>query len=76
MASASSMANNRPMILGSLITNLAIHEKLIDPTRTGLHVACEVFPLDLVCLDRMGLLGKEEFISLQERYKVQSKDVS
>lgn len=57
---ASVVANNRPAILGSLIPNLAIHENLIAPTRTDLHVACEMFLLDLACLDCMSLLGKKE----------------
>ena len=54
------LANKRPLILGSLITHLAVHENLIDLNNNNLHVACEMLPLDLDCLVGMGLVGKKK----------------
>ena len=54
------MNSHRPLILGSLITQLAVHEQLIDIRDKNLHVACEMMPLDLSCLDMMGLLDKQQ----------------
>ena len=47
-------------ILGSLIIQLVVHEKLIDITNNNLHVACEMLHLDISSVDMMGLLNKEE----------------
>ncbi|KAL2520787.1 Uncharacterized protein Fot_24710 [Forsythia ovata] len=51
--------NKRLLILGSLITHLAVHENLIDLDDNDLHIACEMQPLDLHCLEIMGLVWKE-----------------
>ena len=57
---ASVLTNRRPLILGSLITQLAVHEDLIDLENNDLHVACEMLPLDLDCLAGMGLIGQKK----------------
>ncbi|CAI9768030.1 unnamed protein product [Fraxinus pennsylvanica] len=56
---ANVMTNQRPLILGSLITHLVVHENLIDPNDNDLHIACEMQPLDLLCLETMCLVWKE-----------------
>ena len=56
---------NKPLILGSLITHLAIKLGVLKPSSSNsfhpipnLHVACEMLPLDLKCLAGMGLLTR------------------
>ncbi|PIM96992.1 hypothetical protein CDL12_30547 [Handroanthus impetiginosus] len=51
-------ANKRPLILGSLITHLAVQLHLISLEAHDLHLACEMQPLDMTCLLGMGLVGQ------------------
>ncbi|KAL2514144.1 putative RNA-dependent RNA polymerase 1 [Forsythia ovata] len=56
---ANVVTNKHPLILDSLITNLTVHENLIDLDDNDLHIACAMQPLDLYCLEIMGLVWKE-----------------
>ena len=47
---------NKPLILGSYITHLAIHLDILDPYDHDLHLACNMDPLDMVCLEKMGVV--------------------
>ncbi|XP_071902173.1 uncharacterized protein [Coffea arabica] len=46
----------RPLILGSYITHLAVNLHLLDLSNHDLHVACQMEPLDIPCLEKMGLV--------------------
>ncbi|KAL0354747.1 UNVERIFIED_CONTAM: Retrovirus-related Pol polyprotein from transposon.6 [Sesamum radiatum] len=52
------ISKKRPLILGSLITHIALNAQLIDLTTTHLHIACTPHPLDVAALDQMGLLTR------------------
>lgn len=51
------------MILGHIVTHIALHKGLIDLTNNNLHKACDLLPLDLMSLDDMGLLCKNGAMS-------------
>ncbi|KAL0361184.1 UNVERIFIED_CONTAM: hypothetical protein Sradi_3802900 [Sesamum radiatum] len=48
----------RPLILGPLITHIALNTQLIDLANANLHIACTPHPLDIAALDQMGLLTR------------------
>lgn len=50
------VAHKRHLILGSMITALAVNLNLLDLNDNDLHVACSMKPLDLHCLENMGLI--------------------
>ena len=47
---------NKLLILVSFITQLTINLGVLDLTNHNLHLACTMEPLDLVCLEKMGLV--------------------
>ena len=58
---------NKPLILDSFINQLAINLGVLDLTNHNLHQTCTIEPLDLICLEKMGLvqqvIGVFQFIS-------------
>ena len=54
------ITRNHPLILGFLITQLAVQQGLLNLQDTNLHVACEMLPLDFTCLAGMGLVSKKK----------------
>ena len=46
----------RPLILGSYITHLAINLHVLDISNHNLHIACQMEPLDIPSLEKMGLV--------------------
>ena len=53
---------NRPLLLGALVTRLAIHQELLDPSHHSLTPAGPITSLDIHFLDDMGLLHLEDGI--------------
>lgn len=49
---------HRPLILGHIVTHIALYEGLFDFTPNNLHKTCDLLPLHLMSLDDMGLLCK------------------
>ena len=47
---------NKPLILDSFINQLVINLGVLDLTNHNLHLTCTMKPLDLVCLEKMGLV--------------------
>ena len=47
---------NKLLILVSFITQLTINLGVLDLTNHNLHLACTMESLDLVCLEKMGLV--------------------
>ena len=47
---------NKPLILGSYITQLAVNLGVLDLNNHNLHLACTMEPFDLVCLEKTGLV--------------------
>ncbi|KAG8377679.1 hypothetical protein BUALT_Bualt08G0057900 [Buddleja alternifolia] len=61
-------SNKKRLILCSYITQLVVSLKLIDLSNTNMHLACQIEPLDIDCLHRMGIVtlnhGRPTFTSL------------
>ena len=57
---------NKSLILGSYITNLVINLGILDLANHNLHLACPMEPLDLGCLEKIGvverILGEYMFV--------------
>ena len=49
-----------PLILASYITHLAINLYLLDLSNHDLHVACQIEPLDISCLEKVGLFRERD----------------
>lgn len=47
---------NKHLILGSYITHLAVNLELLDMANHDLHLTCFMEPLDLGCLEKMGVV--------------------
>ena len=52
--------DKKPLIMGSYITQLAINLNVLNILDTNMHVACNVEPIDMDCLYRMGLVVLQE----------------
>ncbi|XP_027081029.1 uncharacterized protein [Coffea arabica] len=46
----------RPLILGSYTTHLAVNLHVLDLSNHDLHVACQMEPLDILYLEKIGLV--------------------
>lgn len=49
---------SKPLILGSYITHLAVNLGVLDLSNHDLHLACPMEPLDLHCLEKMGVVER------------------
>lgn len=56
--------HHRLLILRHIVTQIALHERVINLESIDLHKACDSLPLDLMSLDDVGLLCKVESIIL------------
>lgn len=56
------ITRHRPLILAYIVTYIALYEGLIDLIHNDLHKACDLLPLDLISLNNMGLLCKNDTV--------------
>ena len=47
---------HKPLIFGSYNTHLAIHLDILVHHNHDLYLACNMDPLDMVCLEKMGVV--------------------
>lgn len=47
---------NNPLILGSYITHLTVHLEVLNLQSHDLYLACDMKFLDVVCLEKMGIV--------------------
>lgn len=55
---SSTLIHHHPLVIGHVITLLAVNLNVLQPEHTDLSPTCEPTPLDLRALDDMGLLRK------------------